>query len=212
MAVSMEYNDKQLAIMDTAEKLFAQNGFSGTSVRDIAQEAGVNVAMISYYFGSKEKLMEILFEQKSNKLTLMVETLIQDEGLSYLQKVYTLIDDYVERFVSQQAFHKIMIREQVTENGTVLAKHILALKKRNLSSIKKLISGGQKNGEFKKNIDIVMMMATLVGTISQVITSQCYYREVSNLETMDDADFKKHIQKKLNIHLKHLFKAVLTNE
>ncbi len=198
--------------MDTAEKLFGENGFSGTSVRDIAQEAGVNVAMISYYFGSKEKLMEMLFEQKSNKLNLMVENLIQDESVSYLQKVYMLIDDYVDRFVSQQAFHKIMIREQVTENGTGLANQILALKKRNLASIKKLIVCGQKTGEFKKNIDIVMMMATLVGTMSQLITSQCYYREVSNIENMDDETFNKHIQKKLSTHLKHLFKVVLTNE
>ncbi len=52
--------------MNAAEKLFAVNGFDGTSVRDIAQEAGVNVAMISYYFGSKEKLMEAVFEQKTN--------------------------------------------------------------------------------------------------------------------------------------------------
>ena len=198
--------------MDAAEKLFAQTGFDGTSVRDIAHEAGVNVAMISYYFGSKEKLMEILFEQKSNKLTLMVENLISDESLNYLHKVYVLIDDYVDRFVSQQAFHKIMIREQVTENGTALANLIIALKKRNLASIKKLISGGQKSGEFKKNIDIVMMMATLVGTMSQTITSQCYYREVNNLQEMDDAEFNKLIQKKLSTHLKHLFKVVLTNE
>lgn len=210
--MSMEYNEKQLAIMDTAERLFGENGFSGTSVRDIAQEAGVNVAMISYYFGSKEKLMEMLFEQKSNKLTLMVENLIQDENVNYLQKVYVLIDDYVDRFVSQQAFHKIMIREQVTESGTGLANQILALKKRNLASIKKLIVGGQKTGEFKKNIDIVMMMATLVGTMSQMITSQCYYREVSNIENMDDEEFDKLIRKKLSTHLKHLFKVVLTNE
>ncbi len=210
--VGMEYNEKQLAIMDTAEELFAQNGFSGTSVRDIAQEAGVNVAMISYYFGSKEKLMEMLFEQKSNKLTLMVENLIQDESVKYLQKVYVLIDDYVERFVSQQAFHKIMIREQVTENGTGLASQILALKKRNLASIKKLIVGGQKSGEFKKNIDIVMMMATLVGTMSQLITSQCYYREVSNIQDMNGEEFNTLIRKKLSTHLKHLFKVVLTNE
>ena len=57
----MEYNDKQIAIINTAEKLFALNGFDGTSVRDIAHEAGVNLAMISYYFGSKEKLMEAVF-------------------------------------------------------------------------------------------------------------------------------------------------------
>ena len=41
-----------------AEKLFAEKGFAATSTRDIAKNAGVNVSMISYYFGSKEKLFE----------------------------------------------------------------------------------------------------------------------------------------------------------
>jgi AcrR family transcriptional regulator len=54
----MEFTDKQIQIIDIAERLFAERGFDGTSVRDIADEAGINVAMISYYFGSKEKLME----------------------------------------------------------------------------------------------------------------------------------------------------------
>jgi len=53
-------NDKQIHILQMAEKLFAENGFDGTSIRDIAKEANVNIAMISYYFGSKEKLLEYL--------------------------------------------------------------------------------------------------------------------------------------------------------
>ncbi len=58
----MEYNAKQLQIIQVAERLFAAKGFSGTSIRDIAHEADINVSMISYYFGSKEKLIEALFE------------------------------------------------------------------------------------------------------------------------------------------------------
>ena len=54
----MEYNAKQLEIINIAEKLFAKQGFAGTSVRDISQEAEMNVSMISYYFGSKDKLIE----------------------------------------------------------------------------------------------------------------------------------------------------------
>jgi len=52
------YSEKQLGILLVAERLFADKGFHGTSVRDIAQEADVNIAMISYYFGSKDKLLE----------------------------------------------------------------------------------------------------------------------------------------------------------
>jgi AcrR family transcriptional regulator len=206
----MEYNDKQVAIINTAEKLFAVTGFDGTSVRDIAQEAGVNVAMISYYFGSKEKLMEAVFEQRTNNIRLKIETLIQNDKLTNLDKVYILIDDYVEKFIHQQEFHKIMLREQLIEKDTVIAGFIHDLKKRNLESIKKLIQDGQKSGEFKKNIDIVLMMTTMVGTVSQMITSKRFYREVHNLQHLSEAEYWKHIKKKLSAHLKNIFKIILT--
>jgi AcrR family transcriptional regulator len=208
----MEYNEKQLAIIATAEKLFAVTGFDGTSVRDIAKEAGVNIAMISYYFGSKEKLMEAVFEQRTNNIRIKVENLMRDPGLTYLQKVNILIDDYVEKFVSQQEFHKIMMREQLIEKNTPIAGFIHELKKRNLQSIKKLIQDGQKNGEFRRNIDIVLMMTTMVGTVSQMITSQKFYREMNNLENMPEPEFQKYIKKKVSAHLKHLFKIALTYE
>jgi len=208
----MEYNEKQIAIINTAEKLFALNGFDGTSVRDIAHEAGVNVAMISYYFGSKEKLMEAVFEQRTNNIRIKVENLMQDEKLTHLQKVNILIDDYVGKFIEQQEFHKIMMREQLIEKNTPISGFILELKKRNLSSIKKLIQDGQKCGEFKKNIDIVLMMTTMVGTVSQLLTSQRFYREINHLETLSEKEFHKHISRKLSSHLKNLFKISLYNE
>lgn len=208
----MEYNDKQIAIINTAEKLFSVTGFDGTSVRDIANEAGINVAMISYYFGSKEKLMEAVFEQKTNKIRIKVENLLQDDKLTALEKMYVLIDDYVDRFISQQEFHKIMLREQMIEKNSLIAGCIHELKKKNLASIKKLIQEGQKNGEFRKTIDLVLMMATLTGTVSMMITSQRFYRDVNNMQDMPQDEFNKHIRKKLSVHLKNIFKAMLTHE
>ena len=206
----MEYNEKQTAIINTAEKLFAVNGFDGTSVRDIAQEANVNVAMISYYFGSKEKLMEAVFEQRTLNTRIKVETLLQNATLTHLEKVNILIDDYVDKFIEQQEFHKIVIREQLIEKSKPIAGFIHELKKKNLSAIKKLIQEGQKSGEFRKNIDIVLTMITLVGTVSQMITSQRFYREVNNMEHLSEPEFRKHIRKKLSAHLKNLFKITLT--
>ena len=209
---STEYTEKQIAIINAAQSLFAVHGFDGTSVRDIAQEAGVNVAMISYYFGSKEKLMEAVFEQKSIDTRIKVENLIQNEHLSHVEKVNILIEDYVDKFIAQQQFHRIMIREQLVETDSPVATLIYELKKRNLSSIKKLIHEGQKSGTFKRNIDMALMMSTLVGTVSQMITSQRFYRECNNLETLSEPEFQKHIRKKLSNHLKNLFKAMLTYE
>jgi AcrR family transcriptional regulator len=208
----MEYSEKQQAIINAAEKLFAVNGFDGTSVRDIASAAGVNVAMISYYFGSKEKLMETVFEQKSTTIRIKVESLLQDDRLTCLEKINVLIDDYVDKFISQQEFHKIMMREQLIEKGTTLAALIHELKKRNQASIRLLIQEGQRSGEFRKNIDMVLMMGTLVGTVSQMITAQRFYREMHNLQDMPEPEFRKHIRKKLSVHLKSIFKVMLTHE
>jgi AcrR family transcriptional regulator len=208
----MEYNEKQLAIIDTAEKLFSTTGFDGTSVRDIAQEAGVNVAMISYYFGSKEKLMEAVFERKTYKMRLKVENLLLNKATSSREKVNVLLEDYIDKFLSQPQFHKVMLQEQLCDKPGGVAGMIIELKKRNFASIKQLIQEGQKNGEFKKNIDIALMMATMVGTVSQMIISQKFYREVNNMEHLSEEEFNKFMRKKLNIHLKNLFKSILTNE
>lgn len=208
----MEFNEKQIAIIDAAQKLFAVTGFDGTSVRDIAHEAGINIAMISYYFGSKEKLMEAVFEHKSNLSKIKVESLLQNKELRHIEKVNILIDDYVNKFLTQQEFHKIMMREQVFKQDTQIACLILELKRRNHETIKQLIQDGQKAGEFKKNIDIVLMMATLIGTLSQVICTLPFYRQVNKLEDMSEPEFQVHIRKKLSAHLKNLFKVTLTYE
>lgn len=54
----MKINQSQQNVLDAASQLFFQNGFHGTSVRDIAERADVNVSLISYYFKSKQGLLE----------------------------------------------------------------------------------------------------------------------------------------------------------
>ncbi|HWC52931.1 MAG TPA: TetR family transcriptional regulator [Chitinophagaceae bacterium] len=208
----MEFNEKQIQIMEAAEKLFAEKGFAGTSVRDIADEADVNLAMISYYFGSKEKLMETIFKYRGENIKLQLENMLQNKKMSSLEKVYLLIDNHINRFMQQQCFHKIMAREQMVNIAGATHKLIHQLKKTNQELVKQLILEGQKKGEFKKNIDVPLMMATLIGTTNHLVTTQHYYREINDLQSMPDEEFQAHLKKKLSHHLKSLFKAILTYE
>lgn len=54
--------DRQLTILLTAEKLFAQHGYHGVSIRQIAEEAQVPLALVGYYFGNKGELFHAVFE------------------------------------------------------------------------------------------------------------------------------------------------------
>lgn len=54
--------DIKIRILLAAKKLFAQHGFEKTTVRQICEEAGANVALVSYHFGGKENMFGALFE------------------------------------------------------------------------------------------------------------------------------------------------------
>jgi len=64
-------------LLAAAKKLFAREGFQGTTVRDIAQEAGVNLSLVSYYFQGKEGLYRACLEQFGQARLEAVERMIQ---------------------------------------------------------------------------------------------------------------------------------------
>jgi AcrR family transcriptional regulator len=206
------FNEKQLQIIETAERLFAHKGFDGTSVRDIAEEAAINVAMISYYFGSKEKLMEAIFVVKIGRVQMRVEELLKDASLTPIQKMNILVEDHIERVFRSQQFYRIMICEQVSNNNPAIMKKIKELKLQNAALIGELVKEGQKKGDFKKKVDLALMLNTMIGTVWQSIISKEYYRELYHAASMDEDEYETLLKKKLAAHIKALFKAILLNE
>ena len=198
--------------MEAAEQLFAENGFNGTSVRDICEHAGVNLAMISYYFGSKEKLLEALFAYRGEQSKLKLESLIQREELTAMEKMQQLIDHYIDKVVKGHAFHRILAREQILTHTGKIATLILEMKKQNQALIALIIKEGKKKGEFKRSVDVPMLMGTLIGTTNHLLTTRHYYRELDNKQDMNEKDFDLFLQKKISLHMKTIFKSLLTDD
>jgi len=203
---------KQVQLLDSAEMLFSRKGFDGTSVRDIAEAAGINTAMISYYFGSKEKLMEEIFERKSLNIREKVDSLLKDDSLDPFQKMYSLVDEYIEGILQRKVFHRILLCEQIINQNPIIIQLMEKMKARNSEYINDLIRLGQKKGLFKKNIDIPMMTNTLIGTISHSLINMDFYKRYHHLESMTDEEFERHLKKKLSVHIKNIYKAILTHE
>jgi AcrR family transcriptional regulator len=205
----MAFNEKQLQIIRTAEALFAQHGYDGTSVRDIAEAAGVNSAMISYYFGSKEGLIKALFEERTNDIALQVESLMRDSSLTPWGKVEVLIDSYIERIAAKVQFHKIMLYEQMLEKNTFLTALLTELKLRNAEKINALLKEGQDAGDFKKDIDVPLLMHTLFGTVTTCYFSREYYREAAGLQGLDEVAFQVEFKARTRNHIQKIFKALI---
>lgn len=199
---------KQSQLLDSAELLFSQKGFDGTSVRDIAEAAGINTAMISYYFGSKEKLMEEIFERKSLNLLENVEKLLKDDSLDPFQKMYGLVDIYIDNILKRKTFHRILLCEQIINQNPSIIQMVEKMKTRNSENVNELIRLGQKKGLFKKNIDIPMLTNTLVGTVSYMLINLEFYKKYHHMETLKDEEFERIVKKKLSVHLRTIYKAI----
>lgn len=209
---ALNYSEKQIQIIEEAESLFAEKGYNGTSVREIAAKADVNVAMISYYFGSKDKLLEAIFKYRGETSKMSLEELLKNPDLTSHEKINKLIENYVTKVMDQQPFYKIMSREMVVSNSKTTESLIIEIKKSNLDIISRIILQGQKDGSFLKDIDIPMMISTLSGSANNLISTQKYYRTLSGLNDMSDEDFQKHLKKKLTANLKRIFKILLSDE
>jgi AcrR family transcriptional regulator len=83
-------------IMQAAKKLFTQNGFTGTRTRDIAEEAGINLALLNYYFRSKEKLFDIVMIENFRQFIKGVSIHLLDDATTIDQKIQRIVTVYID--------------------------------------------------------------------------------------------------------------------
>jgi AcrR family transcriptional regulator len=209
----MEYNQKQLSILDAAEKLFASKGFHGTSVRDIAHEANVNIAMISYYFGSKDKLIESIFIKRIIDWRHSLQAIFNNHSLTYTERFDRMVETYVGRIMDNPCFNLMVMRAQIQADDSTVSEIIYQNKKETYEVISSFIFEGQEQGAFRKEgIDIMMMVNTLVGTTNHLMSTRHHFQKLSNLEHLTDEQLQEYLIIHISNHLKNLFKAILIHE
>ncbi len=210
--LKMEVKDKKKHILKSAEKLFAVKGFEASTVRDIADDAGVNLAMISYYFGSKEKMMESLFQERMNNTKLKVQQILSNEHISTFGKVEVMLDEYIKKVIENESFYKILLCEQVMKKNPEIIRMLRELKMDYAAMFTELVKEGQKKKVFKKNIDVVLALNTMTGTVTQIIINKQHYCEFNNIEVLQEEELKNFLHSKLFDHLKNIFKTILGYE
>jgi AcrR family transcriptional regulator len=115
-------------LLDVAARLFAAHGLEGTSVRDIAKEAGLNLSLVSYYFGGKEGLYLELLRAFAAEVKVKMEqivTLFENEATDpeSLRKILgVLVESYSGIRESYPHMGKIMQRERIA--GLPLTREI----------------------------------------------------------------------------------------
>jgi AcrR family transcriptional regulator len=83
-------------IKEAAQKVFIKKGFAATRTRDIADEAGINLALLNYYFRSKDNLFELIMMEKLSKFFGAVAPVLNDSTASLEAKIATVAGNYID--------------------------------------------------------------------------------------------------------------------
>lgn len=203
------FSEKQIQILQVAEKLFAEKGFDGTTIREISEKANVNVAMVSYYFGSKEKLLESLILFRTSDLKNSLEHII-DEDLNPIQKIEKFIQLYIERIDNNRNFHHILLFEISSNKRAMDFESFTEVKKANIKSLEKIIHEGQFQNIFRKDINVHLIIPTVLGTYFYFQMHKSFLSDVLSLDS--EKNYNNYIQNDLTKHIQQTIKSLIIYE
>ncbi|HWB90432.1 MAG TPA: TetR family transcriptional regulator [Puia sp.] len=147
-------------IKEAARKLFTQKGFAATRTRDIANEAGINLALLNYYFRSKQKLFDLVMMENFRKFLHGMTINFQDKSLTMenrLEKIVTAYIDFLTEFPDLPLFILNEIRGNPSRIADKVKKEIGPARSQFFKELK------QSKKEGKIALDPFHFVANLVG-------------------------------------------------
>ena len=192
-----KFTEKQIQILDVAEELIAKKGFEGASVRDISAKANINVAMISYYFGSKEKMMVNLYQYRVQKTreTFAEFTQTIKDGRPEMQ-LKAIINFLVKQLLTYNYFHGFVTQE--LRHDERVKNTLLEFYQTCVTVLDEVIQKGIVSGVFKRAAKSEDIVSTLIGTVVFTIRNKNFYEMYLK---GNEQDYLLNSEKKLKNHL-----------
>lgn len=121
----MSENETQKKILEVATELFARHGYEGASIREIAKEAGVNLAAVNYHFQNKLSLYYKVMDSNCERMEVEIAALGNDDP-SVEELVQRIFDYFIERRHEMMNSFKVILTETDTpiEVKTMDEQHI----------------------------------------------------------------------------------------
>lgn len=108
--VNTDFNTEE-KIKEAAKKVFSTKGYAATRTRDIAEEAGINLALVNYYFRSKEKLFEVVMQEKVYQLFGTIVPILVNPVLPFELKIKTVAESYIDMLIQNPDLPLLVLNE-----------------------------------------------------------------------------------------------------
>ncbi len=148
-------------IVAEATRLFAERGYEGASMGDLAERVGLRKASLFHHFPSKDVLYTIVLEQLLDQVKAAILTAATSDG-SFEERLDALTDALTTTLGAQPHAAKLLIREAM-DAGPVMRDRLAKTINDVLSASLEFAKAGQREGAFNPEIDTPQAIVTLIG-------------------------------------------------
>ncbi len=179
-------------IRKAAFKLFQQKGFAGTRTRDIADEAGINLALLNYYYRSKEKLFGIVMEESLKQMFVRLLIVLNNPTTSISEKIDIVVNIYID-LLKENPNLPLFVLSEVQANPEKFKKQVgipdLTIEK--IFAIKQAKEQIEKAG--MGNIDPFHI---IINMVSMTIFPFAAKPMIKTLNKMDDERYEQFLEER----------------
>jgi len=179
-------------ILDAAIACFATDGVAATSQRNIAVKAGVTPALLNYYFGSKDKLLDaFIAERVTPVIAALREGLLAagNEPHALVGAFVRGLHGVVERYPWWPA---LWVREVLAERGALRDMLVQQISPQIAQLLAKTLAGAKQRGTLPADLDPRLLVVSLIGLTMFPLAAEPIWRRVFAADDVDRAALLRH--------------------
>ncbi|MGD0119772.1 MAG: TetR family transcriptional regulator [Candidatus Binatus sp.] len=197
--------DTRDRVLQVAQALFAERGYRGTSLRDIAKRIGIKAPSLLHHFPSKQQLYLAVLDKMFESLEDAANALAWGRE-SRQERMRQAVGDAIDFIASHPNFVRIMWKEMADESGVgrqVLKRRLPPL----FSTAVNFIFRGQRDGEFRAEVDPLHFMWSLNSITIGYFTTAAMIRRLWNMNLLEPAMIERRKREVIDMVERTLFTA-----
>jgi TetR/AcrR family fatty acid metabolism transcriptional regulator len=178
-------NGKYEAILRSAIKVFAKNGFFNSKVADVASEAGVADGTVYLYFKNKDDILVSIFDHVTDQALARGRARLAKIDHPR-EKLHRIVEGHLELFAGDRDL-AVVFQAELRSSTKFMEQFSATRVTEYLDLIRGVIEEGQKRGVFRRELNSTLVAKLLFGELDEMVTNWVLSRKRYNLVSMADS-------------------------
>ena len=185
--------DKRERILGNALTLFAEQGIAGTTFAQIAKVSDVTPAMLHYYFGNRDGLLDALVSERLVPVLEYLWSVASDDALTDLHRFVTDFVDRLLEIVTLMPQLPLLWSREVMHAGGLLRERAMATAPfETVGKVNRAFTDAQRSGKLNENVAPAMILSSLLTLVMIPLATRDLLGKIPDFPVLDKALLRKH--------------------